>query len=68
MKKVFLALAAVTLIVAASSCNKQQKCQCTYKIGSLSYETDVFLSSEDKTCKDYEKNYNFADVDCHRVY
>lgn len=68
MKKVFLALAVVAVVFSATSCNKQQKCQCTYKIGNLSYDTDVFLSEEGKTCQDYEATYNFSEIDCHRVF
>lgn len=68
MKKLLLAIAVVTLVIGASSCNKQKKCQCTYKIGSLSYDTDVFLTEEGKTCSDYEATYNYSEIDCHRVY
>lgn len=68
MKKLLLAIAVVTLVIGASSCNKQKKCQCTYKIGGLSYETDVFLTEDGKNCADYEGTYNYSEVDCHRVY
>ena len=69
MKKVLLAIAVVMLVIGASSCNKQQKCQCTWKIGSISYESDVFLTEEGETCSDREATYNmYSDVDCHRVY
>ena len=68
MKKLLLAITVVTLVIGASSCNKQKKCQCTYKIGSLSYDTDVFLTEEGKTCSDYEATYNYSEIDCHRVY
>lgn len=68
MKKVLLVIAVVALAIGASSCNKQKKCQCTYKIGGLSYETEVFLTDEGKTCSDYEATYNFSEIDCHRVY
>ena len=62
-----LALAIVTMVFSATSCNKQKKCQCTWKVGSLSYEGDVFLSAEDKTCKDYEAQYTYSEIDCHTV-
>ena len=72
MKKMFLALAVITLVICASSCNKQQKCQCTYKIGAISYESDVFLTQEGETCSEYEDSYNatwgITEADCHRVY
>lgn len=68
MKKVLLALAVVALIIGASSCNKQQKCQCTYRFGGLSYDTDVFLTEEGRTCSEYEAEYNYSEIDCHRVY
>jgi hypothetical protein len=68
MKKVLLAFAVMMLVVGVSSCNKQKKCQCTYKIGSVSYEGDVFLSEEGKSCDDYEATYNYSEIECHRVY
>ena len=68
MKKVLLALAVITLAIGASSCNKQKKCQCTWKIGSVSYEGDVFLTEEGKSCDDYEATYSYSEIDCHRVY
>ena len=68
MKKVLLALAVVALAIGASSCNKQQKCNCTYKIGGISAETGVFLTAEGKTCSDYEATYNYSEIECHRVY
>ena len=68
MKKVLLAIAVITLVIGASSCNKQKKCQCTYKVGGLSYETEVFLTEEGKNCSDYEANYSYSEIDCHRVY
>ena len=68
MKKIFLALAVVVMVFAATSCNKQQKCQCTWKVGNMTIESDVFLSDEGKSCKDYEATYNYSEIDCHRVY
>lgn len=72
MKKVLLALAVVALFIGASSCNKQQKCQCSYKIGAISYEPDVFLTEEGETCSDYEASFNatagITEAECHRVY
>lgn len=68
MKKVFLALAIVTMIFSATSCNKQKKCQCTWKVGNVSVEGDVFLTQEGKDCKDYEATYTYSEIDCHRVY
>lgn len=68
MKKLLLAFAVITLVIGASSCNKQKKCQCTYKIGNLSYDTDVFLSEEGRSCDDYESTYTFSEIECHRVY
>lgn len=67
MKKVLLAVGILAVLFSASSCNKQRKCQCTYKIGSFSYETDVFLSAEGKTCSDYEAQYSYSEIDCHTV-
>ena len=68
MKKVLLAFAVIALVVGASSCNKQKKCQCTWKMGNVTYEGDVFLTEEGKTCSDYEATYNYSEIDCHRVY
>lgn len=68
MKKVFLALAVVTMVFSATSCNKQKKCQCTYKIGNVQMTGDVFLSSEGKKCKDYEATFNYSEIDCRTVY
>lgn len=68
MKKVLLAIAVLAIMFSASSCNKQKKCQCTYKIGPISYETDVFLSQEGKSCSDYEAQYSFSEIECHTVY
>ena len=68
MKKLLLAFAVIALVVGASSCNKQKKCQCTWKIGNATIEGDVFLSAEDKSCDDYEATYSYSEIDCHRVY
>ena len=68
MKKLLLAIAVLTLVIGASSCNKQMKCNCTYKIGGISAESGVFLTEEGKNCSDYEATYNYSEVDCHRVY
>ena len=68
MKKVLLVLAVVALAIGASSCNKQKKCQCTYKIGNATVEGDVFLTTEGKTCSDYEATFNYSEIECHRVY
>ena len=68
MKKLLLAIAVVVLVIGASSCNKQKKCQCTWKVGNASFEGDVFLTEEGKTCSDYEATYNYSEIDCHRVY
>ena len=68
MKKVLLAIAVVAVLFSVSSCNKQKKCQCTWKLGNLSYDSDVFLSEEGKTCKDYEAQYTYSEIDCHTVY
>ena len=68
MKKLLLAFAVIILAIGASSCNKQKKCQCTWKIGNMSYESDVFLSEEGKTCKDYEATYTYSEIDCHKVH
>ena len=68
MKKLLLAFAVVLLVICASSCNKQKKCQCTYKIGNASVTGDVFLTDEGKTCSDYEAQWTYSEIDCHRVY
>jgi hypothetical protein len=68
MKKLLLALAVIALVVGASSCNKQKKCQCTWKMGNVTIEGDVFLSDEGKKCKDYEATYNYSEIDCHTVH
>ena len=68
MKKVLLAVAVIALAIGASSCNKQKKCQCTYKIGNASVTGDVFLTDEGKTCSDYEATFNYSEIECHRVY
>ena len=68
MKKLLLAFAVITLVVGASSCNKQKKCQCSWKIGNATVEGEVFLTEEGKTCKDYEATYTYSEIDCHRVY
>ena len=68
MKKVLLAIAVVALAIGASSCNKQKKCQCSWKMGNTTIEGEVFLSEEGKTCKDYEATFNYSEIDCHRVY
>ena len=67
MKKVLLAIAVVALVIGASSCNKQKKCQCTWKAGGITVEGDVFLTDEGKTCSDYESTYHYSEVECHRV-
>lgn len=68
MKKVLLAIAVIALLVGASSCNKQKKCQCTWKMGNATIEGEVFLTQEGKNCKDYEATYTYSEIDCHRVY
>ena len=68
MKKVFLALAVLVMALSATSCNKQKKCQCTWKMGNVSYEGEVFLSEEGKSCEDYEATYNYSEIQCRRVY
>jgi len=69
MKKVLLAIAVLVIAFSATSCNKQKKCQCVWKIGdNLTYEGDVFLSEEGKSCKDYEAVYNYSEIHCERVY
>jgi len=68
MKKLLLAIAVVTLVIGASSCNKQKKCQCTWKAGGITVEGEVFLTEEGKNCSDYEATYNYSEIDCHRVY
>ena len=68
MKKLVLAFAVVALVVGASSCNKQKKCQCTWKIGNATITGDVFLSEEGKKCKDYEATYNYSEIDCRTVH
>jgi len=68
MKKLLLAIAVVTLVIGASSCNKQKKCQCSWKIGNTVTTGDVFLTDEGKTCDDYEGTILGTDVECHRVY
>ena len=69
MKKLLLAIAVLTLVIGASSCNKQKKCQCTYTTGSTVTTGDVFLTEEGKTCADYEGTLlGVTDVECHRVF
>lgn len=68
MKKFFLALATLAIVFSATSCNKQKKCQCSWKMGNTTIEGEVFLSEEGKTCKDYEATFNYSEIDCHRVY
>ena len=68
MKKVLLALAVIVLAIGASSSNKQKKCQCSWKTGNITYEGDVFLTEEGKTCDDYEATYTYSEIECHRVY
>jgi len=68
MKKVLLAIAVITLVIGASSCNKQKKCQCTWKMAGVSVEGDVFLTEEGKSCDDYESTYTYSEIECHRVY
>ncbi|MCR5659521.1 MAG: hypothetical protein K6G25_09385 [Bacteroidales bacterium] len=68
MKKVLLALAVVAMVFSVTSCNKQKKCQCTWKVGNATIEGDVFLTEEGKTCSDYEATFNYSEIDCHRVY
>lgn len=67
MKKLVLVLGIVALVFSASSCNKQRKCQCTYKIGNISIESDVFLAKEGETCSDYEATFDYSEVECHTV-
>ena len=68
MKKVLLVLAVIALAIGASSCNKQKKCQCTWKAGGITVEGYVFLTEEGKICSDYEATYNFSEIECHRVF
>lgn len=68
MKKVFLAIAVVAMLFSASSCNKQKKCQCSWKIGNVTVEGDVFLAKEGEKCSDYEAQYTYSEIDCHTVY
>jgi hypothetical protein len=68
MKKVLLAIAVITLVIGASSCNKQKKCQCTWKMAGVSVEGDVFLTEEGKSCDDYESTFTYSEIECHRVY
>lgn len=68
MKKVFLALAVVAIVFSASSCNKQKKCQCSWKMGNVTIDGEVFLSEEGKKCSDYESTFNYSEIECHTVY
>lgn len=68
MKKVLLALAVVALVIGASSCNKQKKCQCSWKMGNVTVEGDVFLAEEGKNCDEYEATLPYSQIECHRVY
>lgn len=68
MKKVFLALAVVAVVFSATSCNKQKKCQCVWKVANVEVTGDVFLADEGKDCSDYESTFSFSEIDCHRVY
>ena len=68
MKKVLLAIAVITLVIGASSCNKQKKCQCTWKMAGVSVEGDVFLTEEGKSFDDYESTFTYSEIECHRVY
>ena len=68
MKKVLLALAVGAMVFSATSCNKQKKCQCTWKMAVVSVEGDVFLTEEGKSCDDYESTFTYSEIECHRVY
>ena len=64
MKKIFLAIAALAMIVLGSSCNKTKVCHCTYTVNILGVES---TSSSDKTiesgsCSDLENNVATWDV------
>ena len=68
MKKFLLVLAVLAILFSASSCNKQRKCPCTWKIGNITMEGDVFLGEEGKKCSEYEQQFNYSEIDCHTVY
>lgn len=57
MKKVFLAVAVVALMVLGASCNKQKTCVCSYTVNVLGVSSTVQLGEqviESGSCSDLE--------------
>lgn len=66
MKKIFLAIAVIAM-VAFASCSKQKQCKCTGKVAGVEMSAEITIDKSEN-CNDYETNYNWADVECHRVF
>ena len=57
MKKVFLAVAVVALMVLGASCNKQKTCVCSYTVNVMGVSSTVQLGEqviESGSCSDLE--------------
>ena len=57
MKKLFLAVAVISLLGVATSCNKTKVCHCEYTISVLGVETTTDLGDqtiESGSCSDLE--------------
>ena len=67
MKKVFLAIGIVAMMVLAASCSKEKDCKCTAKVGGVSVEIGTW-HIEEGSCSDLEttiSGYQF--VTCKKV-
>ena len=66
MKKVLLAIAVLAMIGFAS-CSKQKQCKCTGTLLGTEMSTEVTID-RGESCNDLESNYQWADIECHRVF
>ena len=53
MKKAFLAIGIVALLVLGASCTKEKDCKCTATVGNLSVDVGTYHIKEGK-CSDLE--------------
>ena len=53
MKKVFLAIGIVAMMVLGASCSKEKDCKCTATVGGVSVEVGTY-HIEEGSCSDLE--------------
>ena len=56
MKKVFFSALALVAMLSAASCNKSDKCKCTYETSLIKEQTTIVSKPEDKKCSDLKSS------------